>query len=157
NLYYYKGNDLMSHNKYIGELKKKRNYRLLVITLSNVMIVTIGILSLLVGYEDIDALDVKILLLMSAIFYSFTFIFLVIALIAILNKKVKIHLGFIYAAFTTTFLFLITYVTFHFLAPSTPFGGSGAMAIVYYFVLITHIVLAAAIVPLALTSITRAW
>src|SRR5699024_11248583 len=93
----------------------------------------------------------------NAIFNSFTFIFLVIALIAILNKTVKIHLGFIYAAFTTTFLFLITYVTFHFLAPSTPFGVRGAMAIVYYFVLFTHIVLAAAIVPLALTSITRAW
>src|SRR5699024_12493974 len=69
----------------------------------------------------------------------------------------KIHFVFIYVAFTTTFLFLITYFSFHFLEPSTPFGGSGAMAIVYYFVLITHIVLAAAIVPLALTSITRAW
>ena len=147
----------MSHNKYTGELKKKRNYRPLVITLSIVLIGANGILAGLPGYEDFDAFDVTILPLMNAIFNSFTFIFLVIALIAILNKKVKIHLGFIYAAFTTTFLFLITYVTFHFLAPSTPFGGSGAMAIVYYFVLITHIVLAAAIVPLALTSITRAW
>src|SRR5690625_2018949 len=99
----------MSHNKYTGELKKKRNYRPLVITLSIVLIGAIGILAGLPGYEDFDAFDVTILPLMNAIFNSFTFMFLVIALIAILNKKVKIHLGFIYAAFTTTFLFLITY------------------------------------------------
>lgn len=46
---------------------------------------------------------------------------------------------------------------YHFLAESTPFGGSGFMAGFYYFILITHILLAAAIVPLALTSVARAW
>src|SRR5699024_549128 len=50
-----------------------------------------------------------------------------------------------------------TYVTFHYLSPATPYGGEGFLAGLYYFVLITHIVLAAAIVPLALTSVTRAW
>src|SRR5699024_5246147 len=98
----------MSNNKYTGELEKKRNYRLHVITFSIVLLVAIDILTGLPFYEDFDAFDVTILPLMNAIFNSFTFIFLVIALIAILNKKVKIHLGFIYAAFTTTFLFLIT-------------------------------------------------
>lgn len=147
----------MSNKNYNGALKKKRNYRPFVITLSIILIGAIGILSGLPGYEDFDAFDITILPLMNAIFNVFTFLFLVSALIAILRKNVKVHLSFIYAAFTTTFLFLITYVTFHFLAPSTPFGGSGFMAGLYYFVLITHIVLAAAIVPLALTSITRAW
>src|SRR5699024_12206265 len=117
-------NDIFYNNKYIIYQKRKLNYRPLVITLSIVLFGAIGILAGLPCYEDFDAFDVTIHLLMNAIFNSFTFIFLVIALIAILNKKVKIHLGFIYAAFTTTFLFLITYVTFHFLAPSTPFGGS---------------------------------
>lgn len=147
----------MANKNWNGALKKKRNYRPFIITLSIILIGAIGILSGLPGYEDFDAFDITILPLMNAIFNTFTFLFLVIALIAILKKNVKVHLSFIYAAFTTTFLFLITYVTFHFLSPSTPYGGSGFLAGLYYFVLITHIILAAAIVPLALTSITRAW
>lgn len=147
----------MINNQWNGALKKKRNYRPFVIILSIILIGAIGVLSGLPGYEDFDAFDITILPLMNAIFNSFTFIFLIIALIAILKKNVKVHLTFIYSAFVTTFFFLITYVTFHFLSPSTPYGGSGFLAGLYYFVLITHIVLAAAIVPLALTSITRAW
>jgi len=81
----------------------------------------------------------------------------VCALVAILKRNVKVHQRFIYAAFSTTFLFLLTYVTYHYLAPSTPYGGEGLMAGFYYFILITHIILAAAILPLALTSVARAW
>lgn len=148
---------MKNKTRFTGELKKKRNYKPFVITLSIILIGAIGILAGMPGVEDFDAFDITILPLMNAIFNTFTFTFLVIALIAIKRKNVKVHLGFIYAAFTTTFLFLITYVSYHFLAPSTPFGGSGFIAGFYYFVLFSHIVLAAAIVPLALTSVTRAW
>lgn len=141
----------------IGKPFKKRNYKPMIITLSIILIGAIGILSGVPGVEDFDAFDVTILPMLNAIFNSFTFIFLVCALIAILKGNVKVHSRFIYAAFVTTFLFLISYVAFHYLSPSTPFGGGGALAGLYYFVLITHIVLAAAIVPLALTTVTRAW
>lgn len=140
-----------------GKPFKKRNYKPMIITLSIILIGAIGILSGVPGVEDFDAFDVTILPMLNAIFNSFTFIFLVCALIAILKRNVKVHSRFIYAAFGTTFLFLISYVAFHYLSPSTPFGGSGALAGLYYFVLITHILLAAAIVPLALTTVTRAW
>lgn len=136
---------------------KKRNYKPAIITLSVILIGAIGILAGMPGYEDFDAFDVTILPLLNAIFNSFTFLFLVIALIAILKRKVTVHRRFIYAAFVTTFLFLITYMAFHYLSPSTPYGGEGFLAGLYYFVLITHILLAAAIVPLALTSVARAW
>lgn len=136
---------------------KKRNYKPLIIIISVVLIGAIGILSGMPGYEDFDAFDITILPLMNAIFNSFTFIFLVCALIAILKKNVTVHRRFIYAALGTTTLFLFSYVAFHFLSPSTPFGGEGFIAMFYYFILITHIVLAAAIVPLVLTSIARAW
>ena len=53
--------------------------------------------------------------------------------------------------------FLLLMSPFIILAPSTPYGGEGFMAGFYYFILITHIILAAAIVPLALTSVARAW
>lgn len=149
----------MNYNRNYGNGQpfKKRNYRPLIITLSIILIGAIGVLSGMKGVEDFDAFDVTILPLMNAILNSFTFLFLVGALIAILKRNVKVHRRFIYAAFVTTLLFLVTYVSFHYLAPSTPYGGDGFMAGFYYFILITHIVLAAAIVPLALTSVARAW
>ncbi|MBE1556699.1 DUF420 domain-containing protein [Sporosarcina limicola] len=136
---------------------KKRNYKPMIITLSVILIGAIAVLSGMQGVKDFDAFDVTILPLMNAIFNSFTFIFLVAALIAILKRNITVHRGFIYAALVTTSLFLVSYVAFHYLAPSTPYGGDGYLAGLYYFVLITHIVLAAAIVPLVLTTVTRAW
>ncbi|MFC5603426.1 DUF420 domain-containing protein [Sporosarcina koreensis] len=140
-----------------GKPFKKRNYRPAIIILSIVLIGVIGLLSGRQGVEDFDAFDVTILPLLNAIFNSFTFLFLVAALIAIKKRNVDVHRKFIYAAFCTTALFLISYVAYHYLAPSTPYGGNGILAGIYYFVLITHILLAAAIVPLALTSVARAW
>lgn len=140
-----------------GKPFKKRNYRPAIILLSVILIGAIGVLSGLPGVEDFDAFDVTILPLMNAIFNTFTFLFLVAALIAIKKRKVDVHKKFIYVAFVTTTLFLVTYVTFHYVSPSTPYGGDGILKYVYYFVLITHIVLAAVIVPLALTSVARAW
>ncbi len=136
---------------------KKRNYKPWIISLSIILIGAVGVLAGLPGDENFDAFDLTILPLLNAIFNSFTFLFLIGALIAILKKKYKVHSRFIYAAFVTTFLFLITYVSYHALAPSTPFGGDGFIAGFYFFILITHILLAAAIVPLALTSVARAW
>ena len=136
---------------------KKRNYKPMIIALSIILIGAIGVLSGMPGVEDFDLFDVTILPLMNAILNSFTFLFLLAALIAILKRNVTVHRRFIYAAFVTTSLFLVTYVAFHYLSSSTSYGGDGFMAGFYYFMLITHIILAAAIVPLALTTVARAW
>lgn len=136
---------------------KKRNYKPAIIIISVILIGAIGVLAGMPGVENFTAFDITILPLMNAIFNSFTFVFLVCALIAILKKNITVHKRFIYAAFGTTALFLVTYVTYHFLSESTSYGGSGFMAGFYYFILFSHIVLAAAIVPLALTSVARAW
>jgi len=136
---------------------KKRNYKPFIITVSIILIGAIGVLSGMPGVENFDAFDITILPLMNAIFNTFTFLFLVGALIAIKKRNVTVHKRFIYAAFVTTFFFLITYVMYHFLSESTPFGGGGLLAGFYYFILFSHILLAAAIVPLALTSVARAW
>lgn len=138
-------------------MKKKRNYKPAIIIISTILILAIAVLSGMPGYEDFDAFDITILPLANAILNSFTFIFLICALIAILKRKVTIHRRFIYAAFVTTFIFLISYVTFHFLSPSTSYGGEGILKYIYYFILITHIVLAAVIVPFVLTAVARAW
>jgi putative membrane protein len=136
---------------------KKRNYKPAIIVVSIVVNVLVLVLAGIPGVENFTAFDVKILPLMNAFFNSFTFLFLVGALVAIINKKVTLHRRFIYAAFISTTLFLLSYVTYHFIAESTSYGGTGIMASIYYFILITHIILAAVIVPLALTSVARAW
>src|SRR5699024_12561304 len=100
--------------------------------------------------------DVHFLPKLNAVCNAFTFIFLLAALIFILRKNVKMQRNFIFAAFTTTFLFLITYLTYHYIAPSTSYGGDGLLQKIYYFVLITHITLRPVVVALALLPLTRA-
>lgn len=107
------------------------------------------------GYEGQVGFDVKILPLINALLNSFTTVFLFAALISILKKQVALHRFFIFCAFGTTALFLVTYLLYHFLADSTRYGGDGVIAGVYYFILISHIILAAAIVPLALITVFR--
>jgi uncharacterized membrane protein YozB (DUF420 family) len=58
-------------------------------------------------------------------------------------------------ALTTSALFLVSYVTYHANAGSRPFPGQGPIRLVYFAILITHVILAAVIVPLALVTATR--
>lgn len=134
---------------------KQRNFKPTIITLSIVINLLVAILFFLPGSQRFDHLDLTILPMFNALFNSFTFIFLIMALWAIMRKDIKLHRGFIFAAFTTTFLFLITYVTYHYLAESTAYGGEGLLRYIYFFILITHIILAIVIVPLALTTVAR--
>jgi putative membrane protein len=72
------------------------------------------------------------------------------------RKRVVAHKTCMVSALAVSTLFLISYVTYHSLAGSRPFTGTGWIRIVYYPLLVSHIILAAAIVPLALTTIYRA-
>jgi putative membrane protein len=72
------------------------------------------------------------------------------------RRNVAAHRACMLAAFGASTLFLVSYVVYHAGAASVPFRGQGWIRPVYFFILITHIVLAAAIVPLALTTIYRA-
>ncbi|AOM82877.1 DUF420 domain-containing protein [Salisediminibacterium beveridgei] len=123
-----------------------------VVILSIILNGAIIVLSGIPGYQGTLPAFVTYLPMMNAIFNTFTFLFLTGALISILRGNERLHQRFIYGAFTTTALFLISYVVFHFMAESTPYGGTGFSAISYYIILISHIILAAAIVPLALMS-----
>ncbi|WP_163652115.1 DUF420 domain-containing protein [Listeria sp. PSOL-1] len=112
-----------------------------------------------IGYQGAVHFDLTIFPRMNAIFNSFTFIFLLIALWAIIKKKnIKMHRGFILAAFVSTLLFLVSYLTFHFLSAETStFGGTGVLRPIYFFILITHSFLAAIVVPLALFALVFGW
>lgn len=69
------------------------------------------------------------------------------------KKNKAVHQVFMFSAFLLSALFLISYVIYHTIMPSTPYGGAGFMKYTYYFILITHIILAAIILPLVLYTI----
>ena len=75
--------------------------------------------------------------------------------VMIRRGRVAVHRAFMLAAFATSALFLVSYVVYHASAGSRPFEGHGPVRAVYFAVLISHIVLAAAIVPLALVTLSR--
>lgn len=135
---------------------KQRNYTPIVVTLTIVINALVAVLFFMPKIGDFDHMDLTFLPMLNAIFNSFTFVFLLGALFAILKKNVKLHRSLIFAAFISTTLFLVTYVTYHALAESTSYGGEGILRYIYFFILITHIILAAVIVPLALLTVARA-
>jgi putative membrane protein len=61
------------------------------------------------------------------------------------------------AAFVTSGLFLVSYVVYHAEVGSRPFPGTGVWRTVYFAVLIPHVILAAAVLPLALVTLRRGW
>ena len=67
------------------------------------------------------------------------------------------HRKSIYAAMVCSGLFLVSYVLYHFTTPETKFGGTGLIRTVYFILLISHVVLAAVILPFILLTFTRAY
>ncbi|HET8753790.1 MAG TPA: DUF420 domain-containing protein [Salinimicrobium sp.] len=70
-------------------------------------------------------------------------------------KKYKIHRAFMLTAFVLSCVFLVSYVISKINSDPVPFGGEGAIRYLYFFILITHILLSAVIVPLVLFTIYR--
>ena len=134
---------------------KERNYTPIVAILSVVLVGIVAVLFFLPAYKGEVGFDIQLLPLLNAIFNSFTFLFLLTALVAIMRKNIRMHRTFILLAFVTTTLFLASYVTYHFLSESTPYGGEGILRGIYFFILLTHILLAIVVVPLALLSLFR--
>lgn len=66
-----------------------------------------------------------------------------------------LHKRCMLAALTTSALFLVSYVIYHLNTGSRPFPGQGAIRLVYFVILITHVILAATILPLALITTAR--
>jgi uncharacterized membrane protein YozB (DUF420 family) len=82
-------------------------------------------------------------------------ILLVIGYALVRRRRLRAHRAVMLAAFGVSALFLISYLVYHYNAGSRPFPGRGAIRGVYFFVLVTHIVLAALIVPMALVTLSR--
>lgn len=91
----------------------------------------------------------------NAVLNSICTVLLVIGWILIRQGRIAQHRAVMIAAFSTSCLFLTSYLLYHAQVGSVKFTGQGAIRIVYFTILVTHIVLAAAIVPLVLVTLTR--
>ncbi|MDA9111144.1 DUF420 domain-containing protein [Bacteroidia bacterium] len=90
--------------------------------------------------------------LLHAIINGTCAVLLVLSLRAIKAKNIARHKALNITTFGLSALFLISYVVYHFFVPETTFGGEGIIRYVYYIILITHIILAAVVLPLILLS-----
>ena len=84
-------------------------------------------------------------------------ILLAAAYFFIRQRRVRAHRACMLSAFALSALFLMSYVIYHIFAGSVPFAGPGWIRPIYFAVLISHIALAALVLPLALTTLYRAW
>jgi putative membrane protein len=85
-----------------------------------------------------------------------TAIVLILAVLAIKKGNRKLHAALMTTAIALSVGFLVMYVAYHMTADSTKFGGEGTLRYIYRFILLTHIILSIAIIPLVLISYVRA-
>ena len=127
-------------------------------------IVTGVVLLVVVGLRyippaDIEHLpfDVHILPAFHAIMNTLTAIALGVSIYFVKQKNIRMHRNMIFAAMAFSAIFLVSYITYHFLTPPTRFGGEGAIKIIYLILLLTHILAAAVILPFILFTFIRGY
>jgi putative membrane protein len=82
-------------------------------------------------------------------------VLLMIGYVLIRQRRIQQHRRVMLAAFTVSCLFLVCYVIYHYNVGSKRFPGQGPIRTVYFFILITHIVLAALVPPMAIITLVR--
>lgn len=106
---------------------------------------------------DVDlGFDVHIFATINAVINTAVSVVLIAAYMAVRRKNYIAHRNLMYAAILLSVLFLVSYIAHHLLAGDTRFGGQGPVRYVYFFILITHILLAAVILPFILFTAYRA-
>ncbi|WP_310380829.1 DUF420 domain-containing protein [Flavobacterium sp.] len=85
-----------------------------------------------------------------------TALVLIAGVLAIKNGKRKLHERLMTTAIALSVVFLVMYVAYHMTTDSTKFGGEGTIRTVYFFILISHIILSIAIIPMVLVTYVRA-
>lgn len=94
--------------------------------------------------------DAHIFAHINAVVNTIVSVLLMTGYILVLNKKYDAHKNVMLAAIGFSVLFLLSYIAHHLFAGETKFGGVGAVRYIYFFILITHIILAAVILPFIL-------
>lgn len=82
---------------------------------------------------------------------------LVAAVLAIKNGNNKLHQKLMTTCVVLSLAFLILYIVYHMTSESTSYGGEGLLRYVYFFILITHIILSIVVIPLVLKTYAKAY
>ena len=122
-------------------------------------LVVVLVILLITGPQmvHVEGLDVSGLPRFHAILNATATTLLTMGYVLIRNGKVRAHRAVMIGAFLISVVFLLSYVVYHAQASVTRYGGEGPIRSVYYFVLISHVVLAPVILPLALYTVARAF
>jgi len=141
----------------MNKLAQERKYRKIITALS--VVIPIAVAALFgVNLGDLG-FNVAPLTFLPPIYAStngLTAILLIAAVIAIKKGNKKLHEQLNTLAIICSLVFLLLYIAYHMTSDSTTFGGEGAIKIIYYFILITHIILSVVVIPFVLTTYMRA-
>ncbi len=135
-------------------LKKERKIKVWITILSIVIPVVVAILF---GYKIPNAEPLSFLPPIYAGINGFTAILLVAAVVAIKKGNRKMHQNLMVGCIALSLAFLVMYVAYHMTSESTPFGGDGLVKYGYYVILISHILLSIAVIPLVLITYSKAY
>ena len=86
-----------------------------------------------------------------------TAVLLIAAVVAIKNGNSKLHQRLMTTCIGLSLIFLVLYVSYHMTSESTSYGGEGVLRYVYLFILITHIFLSIAVIPLVLKTYAKGY
>ncbi len=131
---------------------KQEPYQKLIIALSIVIPLAVAVLFKV----KIEGFNFSFLPPIYATINGLTSLLLVVALIAIKRKNFKLHEGVMKVCIALSAAFLVMYVAYHMTSDPTEFGGDGFIKYIYYFILISHILLSVAVIPLVMFTFVRA-
>ncbi len=137
----------------IIRVKEKRFNRMIAV----VSIVIPVVVAVLFGVKIPNVAPLSFLPPIYASINGLTAVLLIVAVLAIKKGNQRMHQSVMTLNIALSLLFLILYIAYHMTSDSTSYGGEGVMRYVYYFILITHIVLSIAIVPLVLRTYAKAY
>ncbi|OUR91520.1 hypothetical protein A9Q87_09420 [Flavobacteriales bacterium 34_180_T64] len=139
------------------DLDAEKKYNKWIVVLSIVIpIVVAALFGVNLRELGFDVEPLTILPPIYATINGFTALLLIVGFWAIKNKKIVLHENLMTTAIGSSAIFLILYVVYHMTSDSTKFGGEGLIKYVYYFILITHILLSIVIIPFVLITYVRA-
>lgn len=141
----------------MSSLAQEKKYKKIITALS--IVIPLAVAALFgVNLKDLG-FNVEPLTFLPPIYASInglTAILLIAAVIAIKNGNQKLHEQLNTTAIACSLAFLLMYIAYHMTSNSTTFGGEGAIKYIYYFILITHIILSVIVIPFVLTTYMRA-
>jgi putative membrane protein len=142
------------------KVTREKRIRIIVWTLTLAVPAIVTLLYFIPAPESLsEEVRARLFLLprLNALLNGTAFLCLGAALWAIRNKRVALHRRLTTTAMGLSVLFLLSYVVFHLTTDSTPYGGEGFMRPVYFFILLTHILLSAIVLPLVLFTFVRGY